>query len=110
MQKLTSLPVLAALVASMCSLATAVVAAEPAAATVKVAGEKLDSGLGQLPHYSRWTDLSGKTLVGEKLDSGLGELPHYSQWTNATATTPMVKPAKPANRDGDQSVQLSRLK
>ncbi len=105
MQKLTSLPVLAALVASMCSLATAVVAAEPAAATVKVAGEKLDSGLGQLLHYSRWTDLSGKTLVGEKLDSGLGELPHYSQWVDATGKT---LTAKQARRDSSEAVQLSR--
>ncbi len=55
-----------------------------------VAGEKLDSGLDTLPHYSQWAKHPGlATLVvaashvpGESLDSGLGELPHYSQWAD----------------------------
>ena len=84
MQKFTSLPAMAALVALMGCLATGAAAGERAPATVKLAGEKLDSGLGELPHYSQWADATGKT--------------------------PMAKPAKPAGRDGDQSVQLSRLK
>ena len=55
-----------------------------------VAGQKLDSGLGDVPHYSQWTDRTGRDplpyrVVGESLDSGLGELPHYSKWTAATA-------------------------
>ncbi|MFN7087670.1 MAG: hypothetical protein ACK4N4_13755 [Burkholderiales bacterium] len=53
-----------------------------------VAGEKLDSGLGKLPHYSRWAKHAelrkfatlAASVPGEKLDNGLGELPHYSQW------------------------------
>lgn len=55
-----------------------------------VAGEKLDSGLGELPHYSQWAQhpelaaLAG-TVPGEKLDSGLGALPHYSQWAKHPA-------------------------
>ena len=55
-------------------------------------GEKLDSGLGSLPHYSRWAQEgvlkaagaaaanAGTRISGEKLDSGLGELPHYRDW------------------------------
>jgi hypothetical protein len=54
-----------------------------------VAGQKLDSGLGELPHYSKWADPSARTparthVPGESLDSGLGELPHYSKWADRT--------------------------
>ncbi len=52
-----------------------------------VPGEKLDSGLGQLPHYRDWPAsmkapapaIVGRInpVPGEKLDSGLGELPPY---------------------------------
>jgi hypothetical protein len=59
-----------------------------------VAGQKLDSGLGELPHYSKWADPSGRSplrvaVVGESLDSGLGELPHYSKWIDRTGRDPM---------------------
>jgi hypothetical protein len=59
-----------------------------------VAGEKLDSGLGDLPHYSKWEDRSGRRpmgnrVLGESLDDGLGELPHYSQWVDPTGRDPM---------------------
>ena len=82
--------------ASQCVLAVVVVAAigfcapsvarDPAdqARLHRVPGEKLDSGLGQLPHYSEWpgvtkadaTRVSGRLnpVAGEKLDSGLGDL------------------------------------
>ena len=60
-----------------------------------VAGQKLDSGLGDIPHYSQWTDRTGRAplaypVVGESLDSGLGELPHYSQWTDRTGRDPLA--------------------
>lgn len=29
-----------------------------------VAGQKIDSGLGELPHYRLWTDPSGKNPMG----------------------------------------------
>jgi hypothetical protein len=50
-----------------------------------VPGQKLDAGLGELPHYSSWADPAGRSplrakVPGESLDSGLGELPHYSKW------------------------------
>lgn len=56
-----------------------------------VAGEKLDSGLGELPHYREWahnlTTMDVATRAsGEKLDSGLGELPHYREWAHHAAT------------------------
>jgi len=60
-----------------------------AGAQHSVAGEKLDSGLGELPHYSQWAKhpalaALASAVPGEKLDSGLGELPHYSQWADNT--------------------------
>ena len=73
-------------------LATAVLAH---AAPVAVSGQKIDSGLGGLPHYSQWLDKSGRDpmgtrVVGESLDNGLGELPHYSQWTDRTGRDPVA--------------------
>jgi hypothetical protein len=58
----------------------------------RVAGEKLDSGLGELPHYRDWAKHPEtralvrlvKHVPGEKLDSGLGELPHYREWADNT--------------------------
>lgn len=70
-----------------------------------VAGEKVDSGLGELPHYAQWADPSGKgaagvkrpavvaigaVVVGEKIDSGLGQLPHYSRWADVTGKHPLA--------------------
>ncbi|MBL8325369.1 MAG: hypothetical protein JNJ89_10480 [Rubrivivax sp.] len=60
----------------------------------RVPGEKLDSGLGELPHYSQWVDKTGRQPVayrvpGESLDDGLGELPHYSKWIDKTGRDPM---------------------
>ena len=59
-----------------------------------VAGQKLDSGLGDLPHYSKWADRTGRHplgtfVLGESQDSGLGQLPHYSKWTDRTGKDPM---------------------
>lgn len=33
--------------------------------TVQVQGEKLDSGLGDLPHYRDWKDPTGKSPLGK---------------------------------------------
>jgi hypothetical protein len=72
-------------------------AVSPVAAAEKfVPGQKLDSGLGELPHYSKWTDASGRhptghRVVGESIDSGLGELPHYSKWVDTTGKDPLGK-------------------
>ena len=59
-----------------------------------VAAQKLDGGLGELPHHRHWTDPTGRgpmgqALVGEKQDSGLGELPHYRHWKDKTGRDPM---------------------
>jgi hypothetical protein len=59
-----------------------------------VSGQKIDSGLGSLPHYSKWLDKSGRDpmsvkVVGESLDNGLGELPHYSKWLDRSGRDPM---------------------
>jgi len=76
-----------------------VLAAEPSA----VVGEKIDSGLGSLPHYSRWADRSGRVVIrvtavpGESLDDGLGELPHYRQWADRSGKRPMGKPVRVAS-------------
>lgn len=59
-----------------------------------LAGEKLDSGLGELPPYALWDDKTGHRpmrhrVLGESLDDGLGELPHYSKWVDATGRDPL---------------------
>jgi hypothetical protein len=77
------------IVAAATVFASAVASAVNATST-RIEGEKLDSGLGELPHYSEWAHyphLRGITamvnrVVGEKLDSGLGELPAYREWTH----------------------------
>jgi hypothetical protein len=58
-------------------------AAERAAAKHALPGQKIDSGLGDLPHYRLWADKSGKSplrhrVAGEKLDSGLGDIRPFS--------------------------------
>jgi hypothetical protein len=67
---------------------------KPDAAATSVAGEKLDSGLGDLPHYRHWADPKGKAplgnhVAGQKLDSGLGELPPYRLWADPTGRVPV---------------------
>ena len=64
------------------------------AADVAATGQKLDSGLGELPHYSQWLDKSGRhptglRVAGESLDSGLGSLPHYRLWKDKSGRDPM---------------------
>lgn len=67
-----------------CGLASTSVLADSAGRVQNpVAGQKLDSGLGELPHYRFWADKSGKNptatrVAGEKLDSGLGDIAPYS--------------------------------
>jgi hypothetical protein len=65
-----------------------------AGAAPTTAGQKLDSGLGELPHYRDWADPSGKAplvakVAGQKIDSGLGELPHYRYWADPTGKAPV---------------------
>lgn len=71
-----------------CALvSTHAVAEQPVLAKHELAGQKLDSGLGDLPHYRFWADKSGKNplatrVAGEKLDSGLGDIAPYSLGKN----------------------------
>lgn len=64
------------LVASMCALPTAFAASD------RVLGEKLDSGLGQLgASYTAWEFMPKGRLLGESLDTGLGSLgSEYTAW------------------------------
>jgi hypothetical protein len=64
MNKITALTLAASIAASFVSIN--VVAAERASAPVQVAGEKVDSGLGDLPHYSKWADPTGKNPTQAK--------------------------------------------
>jgi hypothetical protein len=120
MKRVTALSMMAALAASVCVLSSAAMAADSGPATPQVVGEKLDSGLGDLPHYRHWADPTGKRLqptnagaatalaaaqvAGEKLDSGLGNLPHYRDWADASGKQAMPKRTT-AEREG---VQLSQ--
>lgn len=68
--------------------------AAPVLSSPALQGQKLDSGLGELPPYSQWLDKSGRSpmghrVLGESLDNGLGELPHYSQWLDKSGRDPM---------------------
>ena len=83
---------------SLCvlSVAALIAAAGPALAgpPAFVAGQKLDSGVGELPHYRNWADPSGRNpkgnrVAGESLDDGLGSLPHYSKWVDKSGRDPM---------------------
>jgi len=75
-----------------------------AAASTAAEGQKLDSGLGELPHYSQWADKSGRSpashrVAGESLDSGLGELPAYALWKDKSGRNPMgTQPLQVASR------------
>jgi hypothetical protein len=77
-----------------------VLAAEPSA----VVGEKIDSGLGSLPHYASWADKTGRVVIrvtavpGESLDDGLGELPHYRLWADRSGKHPLGKPTRVASK------------
>jgi hypothetical protein len=108
MNKFTALSFAAALAVSFVSLGPVAVAAEAAPASAKVVGEKVDSGLGDLPHYSKWADAANK-VSGEKVDSGLGDLPHYSKWSDPTGKNPTLARSdiNPAQR---QSIQVSQAK
>lgn len=82
------------------SAAAVLLAAGPALSgpDTAVPGQKIDSGLGELPHYSKWADPSGRhpmghRVLGESLDDGLGELPHYSKWVDPTGRDPLGRGA-----------------
>lgn len=85
-------------IAAMAASAALVLAWAPALAqaprSTAVIGEKLDSGLGELPPYASWDDKYGRVPVqhrvaGESIDDGLGELPHYSHWLDRSGRDPM---------------------
>ena len=59
--------------------------------TIAVPGEKIDSGLGELPRYGQ--------VVGQKVDSGLGELPHYRDWADKTGRAPVRQHEQVAKAD-----------
>jgi len=89
-----------AAVAALCALSSLpVLSAGPSPAPL--AGEKIDSGLGALPHYSRWADPRGRVIAsavpGESLDDGLGQLPHYRTWVDRSGKNPTGKPVRVAS-------------
>ena len=51
------------------------------ATTASVPGEKIDNGLGSVPHFSKWTETWVYAVPAESIDNGLGSLPHFSTWT-----------------------------
>ena len=61
MTQLTKLIVSAACAATTLFAASALAADKPA--PVRLSGEKIDSGLGDLPHYRDWSDKTGKNVV-----------------------------------------------
>jgi hypothetical protein len=65
MTRFTTLIVSAACAATTLFAATALAAEK--SAPVQVSGEKLDSGLGELPHYRDWSDKTGKNVVAKQI-------------------------------------------
>jgi hypothetical protein len=91
----------ATLAAALLAPALPASAADAGAATSPVAGEKLDSGLGDLPHYSKWADPTGRTPMQAR--------------AGADAKAADAKPAADAARRDDQrapsrGVQVSSAK
>jgi hypothetical protein len=62
MKHLTKTALATAFVASAVLLAGCQRADTFVVASNQVTGQKLDSGLGELPHYRDWTDPTGKSL------------------------------------------------
>jgi hypothetical protein len=71
MNKFTAFSAAAAIATALFSTST--LATEPTAAAVKLSGEKLDNGLGDLPHYSQWADPSGKNPLRAKASTTRGD-------------------------------------
>ena len=93
---MTTRTALAALCIASLWSATLPLAEAADAVVADVPGQKIDSGLGQLPHYRYWADRTGRlstVVLGESLDDGLGELPHYSQWKDPTGRDPLGRAA-----------------
>lgn len=90
-------------------------AAEPVEVAI---GQKLDSGLGDLPHYAEWHRHSHLShlvpaqvanAAGEKLDSGLGRLPPYAQWHQHPELRHMAASATPRTAGTDTDDQRDRV-
>ena len=95
---------------ALCLAAVAALSFQAAAVSAQdapvpaTAGQKIDSGLADLPHYRYWADPTGKTpmavkVAGQKIDSGLGELPHYRDWSDPTGKLPMRLEQRVAGSD-----------
>lgn len=86
-----------AMLAAAAALVLAMPTAQAQVARVQsLIGEKIDSGLGELPPYASWDDKTGRQptrhrVAGESLDDGLGALPPYSQWLDRSGRDPMAR-------------------
>ena len=98
-RSLMGFAVVAALAGAMTDVA---IAGEP------VPGEKLDTGLGNLPPYADWHRTPGlagiataeaSQIPAAKQDNGLGALPPYSEWHRH----PELSRLLPASRRGNVS-------
>jgi hypothetical protein len=96
-RSLMGFAVVAALAGAMTDVA---VAGEP------VAGEKLDTGLGNLPPYAEWHRTPGLAVIAAagslgtpaaKQDNGLGALPPYSEWHRHPELARLLLPSQRGN-------------
>ena len=90
--------VILALLAALPLSATTVTASERAPASATVTGQKLDSGLGELPHYRLWFDRSGKDPMGTQAAVSM----RYASAKSAAQPT-----AKPSAKPSERFVQAS---
>jgi hypothetical protein len=100
MKKLITNSVAASVAVAMCVLLGAgAVSADVVAGPVHVTGEKLDSGLGDLPHYSKWADPTGKNPLQARVSAESS----YERQGEASPKLDGKQPHRP-------SVQVSRTK
>jgi len=64
----------------LAGLALGLSTAAMADGAVPTPAASIDSGLGDLPHYSQWREPWLYAMPAEKVDSGLGTLPPYAEW------------------------------
>ena len=77
---------------------------------VTVVGEKVDSALGDLPHYRYWTASHARSvngavpvrIVGEKLDSGLGTLSESGAQSNYAVSTQVASADRATRVHGEK--------
>ena len=86
-----------ALAAALPLQATTALATDAASASATLSGQKIDSGLGELPHYRLWADSSGKNPMAlQKAAKAVNEVKAEKAPLNADAKAAAPAPTRVA--------------